>query len=268
MSLRRICDVIVRRNLRPRGAVAGRFLATEPKDEVVDIAAADEQPVYVSDPKLEEELDRKRNKSRLSTRDRNILMGVRPYDEPMVWYHRTVRYKRRMLGKYGLSSVDVPAGFAWPTLKNVKDAQEYERVAFPLSLQERWEKLEETKRMKAEQAQAREAELIEKLSKMDQWAAELNAKVNKKKADLEAARLRKERLVEEVRKHFGFKISFNDERFKAMLEQKEKEEKKKKKEAKKKAKMDKFKDTNQDTPNDAGAGDAQEQATGTTKSVE
>lgn len=86
----------------------------------------------------------------------------------------------------------------------------------------------------------REAEIAEKLAKMDQWTAELNAKIAKKQADLEAARLRKERLVEEVRKHFDFKISLNDERFKTMLEQKEKEEKKKKKEAKKKMKQEKY----------------------------
>lgn len=75
---------------------------------------------------------------------------------------------------------------------------------------------------------------------MNQWTAELNAKIMKKEAELEKARLLKERLVEEVRRHFGFKISPHDDRFKEMLAQKEKEEKKKKKEAKKKAKMDKM----------------------------
>lgn len=67
--------------------------------------------------------------------------------------------------------------------------------------------------------------------------AEVNAKVAKKEAALEQARLRKERLVEEVRRHFGFKISPHDDRFKEMLEKKEKEEKKKKKEAKKQERL-------------------------------
>jgi len=87
----------------------------------------------------------------------------------------------------------------------------------------------------------REAEVQEKVGKLKQWTAELEAKIAKKEAALEAARLRKERLVEEVRSHFGFKISPNDERFKEMLVQKEKEEKKKKKEAKKQARMEKLK---------------------------
>lgn len=43
--------------------------------------------------------------------------------------------------------------------------------------------------------------------------------------------------MEEVRRHFGFKIDSRDERFKELLEQKEKEERKKAKEAKKKVRQ-------------------------------
>ncbi|KAG5311225.1 G45IP protein, partial [Acromyrmex insinuator] len=254
MSLRRwICDVIVQRNVRFQGAVVSRFLATQAKNEAIDITAADEQPIYSNEPQYQEELTKKRNKSRLNPKDRNILMGKPPYEQPIEWYHNTVRYKKRMLGRYGFEGNKEPAGFAWPTPKEVKILQEYERVAFPESLQERWKKLEEKKRIKAEKIKARhvfitgffyhwlEDEIAEKLSKVDQWTAELNARVAKKKAEMEAARLHKERLVEEIRKHFGFKISPHDERFKTMLAQKEKEEKKKKKEAKKKAKDEKLK---------------------------
>jgi hypothetical protein len=45
-------------------------------------------------------------------------------------------------------------------------------------------------------------------------------------------------MVEEVRRHFGFKIDPRDERFKELLEQKEKEERKKAKEAKKKVRQE------------------------------
>lgn len=154
MSLRRICDVIIWRNVRFQSAVAGRFLATGSKDEVVGITAADEEPIYTTEVS-QEELARKRNKSQLSSYHRNMLMGMRPYDQPLEWFHNTVRYKRRMLGRYGLKGNDEPAGFAWPTLEEVRDAQEYERVAFPLSLQERWKKLEEEKRIRTERIQKR-----------------------------------------------------------------------------------------------------------------
>lgn len=110
----------------------------------------------------------------------------------------------------------------------------------------------------------REAEIAAKLEHMKQWTIELNAKIAIKEAELEAARLRKKRLVEEVRKHFGFRISFNDERFKTMLKQKEREENKKMKEAKKKAKLEKFKSIIQERSTDT----SQEQATESTKVVE
>lgn len=158
MSLRRIY-VVVRPNLRVQG-ILGRFFATEsmePKNKVVDITTADEKPVYSSmdDPNFQEELARKRNKSRLNPQDRNILMGLRPYDTPMAWHHHKVKYKKRMLGRYGLKANDEPAGFAWPTQDEIDDAKEYERVAFPLSLQERWKQLEEKKRKRAERIKAR-----------------------------------------------------------------------------------------------------------------
>lgn len=47
--------------------------------------------------------------------------------------------------------------------------------------------------------------------------------------------MRKERLVEEVRRHFGYTVDPRDERFKELLEKKEKEQRKMQKEARKKA---------------------------------
>lgn len=231
--------------MRWQGTFARRFLTTEPtegsKNETIDITTVDEKPLYANDdPEIQEEIARKRNKSRLTRHDRNVVMGVRPYDKSLEWFHNTVRYKKRMLGRYGLKGNDEPVGFAWPTPEEVEEAQEYERVAFPQSLQERWKMLELEKQRRAEKAEARDAEIMEKLAKMDKWKADLIAKIAKKEAALEAAKLKKERLVEEVRRHFGFKISPHDERFKELLAKKEKEEKKKKKEAKKQARLAKL----------------------------
>ncbi|XP_050451803.1 growth arrest and DNA damage-inducible proteins-interacting protein 1 [Cataglyphis hispanica] len=268
MSLRRIYDFVIRRNVRVQG-VLGRFFATEPaesKNEIVDITSADEKPVYslMDDQEFQQELAKKRNKSRLNPQDRNMLIGLRPYDKPMSWHHYKVKYKKVTLGRYGLTAIDVPAGFAWPTQKEIRNAKEYERVAFPLSLQDRWKQLEERKQKKAARIKERENQLLEKMMKMDEWTAQLNAKIAKKEAELEAARLRKERLVEEVRRHFGFKISPHDDRFKEMLLQKEKEEKKKKKEAKKQAKLERMTNMIQR----ASKNENQEQKTDSTKSVE
>lgn len=101
---------------------------------------------------------------------------------------------------------------------------------------------------------------------MEKWTTDLKTKIARKEAALEAARLRKERLVEEIRRHFGFKISPNDEKFKEMLAQKEKEEKKKKKEAKKQARLGKLKNTFQENAEDTSK--SNEQTIESTKSAE
>lgn len=98
---------------------------------------------------------------------------------------------------------------------------------------------------------------------MEEWTEQLKAKITKKENELQAARKRKERLMEEVRRHFGFKISPHDERFKEMLQKKEKEEKKKKKEAKKQAKMEKLGMSSKEPESES-----QEEVTDSTKSAE
>lgn len=103
---------------------------------------------------------------------------------------------------------------------------------------------------------------------MEQWTADLQAKIDKKQAELDAARLRKERLIEEVRDHFGFKISPNDERFKQLLEQKEKESKKKKKEAKKQAKLERLQNKLQREADSAKSATTEERTIEPTKSAE
>lgn len=54
------------------------------------------------------------------------------------------------------------------------------------------------------------------------------------------AKERKDRLIEEVRRHFGYTIDPRDERFKEMLELKEKEQRKALKESKRQAKESKL----------------------------
>ncbi|KAK2588475.1 hypothetical protein KPH14_004458 [Odynerus spinipes] len=207
-----------------------------PSGEKSLLEAAEEVPIFVDVESEEDkiEIEKKRNKSRLNPQHRNILFGQRPYDKPIEWFHNTVKYKKRTLGKYGLKAVEVPAGFAWPTVEEVEDMKEYERVAYPHSIQEEWTRIEKKNKEEAEAIKAREADISAKMIKMEKWITELNVKLAKKEAEmLEAKRLR-ERLIEEVRSELGVTVSIYDDKFKEALAQKEKEERKKQKAAKKK----------------------------------
>ncbi|XP_055384919.1 growth arrest and DNA damage-inducible proteins-interacting protein 1 [Condylostylus longicornis] len=179
------------------------------------------------------------NKSRLLPQHLNILNNQRPYDEPHSWIHLTEKYQRKLYGRYGNASRVNPR-ICFPTKEDEQMEKDYERIAYPFSLEEMIEKNKKEKADRVAKILQREEDIEKKLKKLGQWTADLNAKIAKKEADALAAKERKERLVEEVRRHFGFKIDPRDDRFKEMLEQKEKEDKKKQKEAKRKAKEDKM----------------------------
>lgn len=138
MALKKIFSNFIL-TLRCQSIVSERCFASKDIKEVIE--SAEEKPVFLKE--IDEELEKKRNKSRLNTAHRNILLGQKPYNEPMEWYHETVKYKKRLLGRYGMKALEVPAGLAWPTPEEVEDAKEYERVAFPLTIQERWQKIKE-----------------------------------------------------------------------------------------------------------------------------
>jgi hypothetical protein len=77
------------------------------------------------------------------------------------------------------------------------------------------------------------------------------------------AKERKDRLIEEVRRHFGYTVHAKDERFKELLEKKEKEQKKALKEAKKQAKeakmLDKIASSNKKIDDDTKKSKEEEQ---------
>ncbi|XP_046429736.1 growth arrest and DNA damage-inducible proteins-interacting protein 1 [Neodiprion fabricii] len=184
----------------------------------------------------EEEIEQKRNKSRLNAPHRNILFDKCPQYDPIQSFHTSVKYKQRIVGRYGIEASNVPIGIAWPTKEEVADRKEYESVLYPETIYEMWDKIAKKNVELAESIRARDEAVAQNVMKLDKWTADLNAKIAKKEAEIAAARERKERLIEEVRRHFGYKIHPNDERFKEMLAQKDKEDRKQKKLAKKQAK--------------------------------
>jgi hypothetical protein len=179
------------------------------------------------------------NKSRLNDGHRNLVNDQLPYNKPVHRYHHTVKYKRRMYGRYGDSS-NVNPGLAWPTASDLEDIREYEKVAYPLTIQEMqqnaWNRLE----CENQEIQMRQKKIDDNMKKLNGWLKEVKEKAARKIHDAQQAKEKKERLIEEVKKHFGYKIDPKDDRFKEMLVKREKEEKKKIREEKKKIREDKL----------------------------
>lgn len=185
------------------------------------------------------DVEKKRNKSRLLPQHLRMLKGEKPYADSESWIHETVKYKRMMFGRFGLAS-GVDPRLCFPTAEERRDREEYERVAYPETVQQMRAKVLERRRLEQAAIQQREEQIEAKLAKLETWKKELRDKVEKREKEARAVREKKERLVEEVRRHFGFTVDPKDERFKEMLAQKEKEDKKKTKEAKKLAREEKI----------------------------
>ncbi|KAI4489569.1 hypothetical protein M0802_011006 [Mischocyttarus mexicanus] len=247
MSLRVLFNLNTSLYMRMQNVLSSRYFASKvDKDVIVGsdksiYENAEETPAYDTSPEDDFELEQKMNKSRLNKHHRNILFGQHPYDEPIERFHNTVKYKKRMLGRYGMKAVKEPAGFAWPTPEEVDDMKEYERVAYPYSIQEEWARIKEKHREEAETIRAREAQVSENMAKLDKWINDLNTRVAKKEAELLEAKKRKERIIEEVKHELGLFVPMHDEKFKAAMAEKEKLEKQKLKDAKKKIKEEKAK---------------------------
>ncbi|XP_047545792.1 growth arrest and DNA damage-inducible proteins-interacting protein 1 [Vanessa atalanta] len=198
-----------------------------------------EQVVLIDDTEdvqaKEAEIEKKRNKSGLTQAHYNIINGRRPYEEPKCIAHLTVKYSRKMYGKYGIAS-GVNPSLCWPTREELKEKKEFESVAYPYTIKEVMDSVEIKRQEQKLKTEQREMELASKFAKLDQWKKELNDKINKKANEVKAAKQKKERLVEEVRRHFGFTLDPRDERFQEMLAKREKEQKKLEKQARMEAK--------------------------------
>lgn len=226
------------------GRTVGRLSkSTIANDTIIDDDDADSPAnVLFEDDDIEAKeaaIEKNRNKSRLLPQHRNMVYDTMPYSEPQAWIHNTIKYKRMMFGRYGLAS-GIDPRLCFYTKRELDDQAEYERVAYPFTLQQMMKENAVTKAENEEKIRKREDDIDKKMAKLDTWTRELNERIAKKEADAKAAKERKERLVEEVRRQFGFKLDVRDERFKELLAQKEKEDKKKQKEERRKIKEEKM----------------------------
>jgi len=188
-----------------------------------------EEEVHVM---TEEEIIAKRNKSRLLPYHQRLVNGELPHPEPMFWTHHTLMYKRRMYGRYGEKS-GVNPGLIWPTRKELRKMIDFESVYNPFTIQEMVRKKKEVRA--AEQAEfiKEEEEIDARMKLLDKYKIELKQKQETKEREILQAKLRREKLMDEVRSHFGYTVDPKDERFQELLAKKEKEQRKAVKEAKK-----------------------------------
>uniref|UniRef100_A0A0V0GB24 Large ribosomal subunit protein mL64 n=1 Tax=Triatoma dimidiata TaxID=72491 RepID=A0A0V0GB24_TRIDM len=206
-----------------------------PSEELYSVSGDDSLEAYLEE--KEAEIEAKRNKSMLRPQHYNILHGNVPYDEPKCDIHYSLRYKKRMFGRYGYES-GVNPGALWPSSEEINEKMEYEKVAFPYTIMEMLERVRQRRENEEKLIQERQAKLASNMKKLEQWKQDIAARAAKKIQVAAAAKAKKDALIEEVRRHFGYKVDPKDEKFKDMLLQKERDQKKKLKAERAKAKQE------------------------------
>lgn len=225
-----------------RLVVANYSKTTEPKaDEVYD---EDENNTSITDLLVDEvdaaareqQIMRMQDKSRLRKTQRNFLFNLPKPDEEFPW-DKTLYFSRKQYARYG-SQTNINPRICFYTPAEVADKQEFERVAYPLTIQQMVEVVKKEKADKLEAIRQREEKIAQNLMKLEKWKQDLHLRIAKKEEEAQAARTKREQMLEDIRQEIGFKIDFKDPRFQALMEKKELEAKKAKKAAKKKQRED------------------------------
>lgn len=190
----------------------------------------------------DEEIGKICDKSRMKQYHARKNKGLFPYADPknMAQVHQhTLRWQRKQIGLYGFDCKYDPA-LCFTTKEEMEDMKEYEKVAFDKSIMElRRNALEEIAQEK-EEMRKREERVVKALETMNSWKERIREKMIEKQKTAEVAKSERARLLEEVRRFFGYTIDPNDERFQIMLQHKENELLKQKRLEKKQKKEQQF----------------------------
>lgn len=180
----------------------------------------------------EREIEQKQNKSRLNRTHRNFLNNkARPMEDLKTTV--TLYMMRKQYALYGSASgVDPRLCFYTPV--ELDDKNEYDRVKYPLTIQEMMKNVKHEKAEKAKAIREREDKIEANLLKLDKWKSDLETRMAKKEIDAKLAKSKREQLLDDIRQEIGFKIDLKDPRFKALMEKRELEAQKAKKAEKKK----------------------------------
>lgn len=215
-------------------------------DESKDLETSDIQYVQIEEmltEQKEKELQDARLKSRLFYSDRALINNERPqagiswekYDE-----HTSRQFKARMLSNYG-KSTGINPSVSWPTSNEIEIQKEYERVLYDgMSLREMIDSIEKKIKEDEEEIIRTEKEIKVNLAKQEADVAAWQKRVETRNSHAERERNKRQQILKELRKEYGYDVNPNDPQFAEKIAEKEKIMAKEAKEAKKQLKEKKL----------------------------
>uniref|UniRef100_A0A023FRY2 Large ribosomal subunit protein mL64 n=1 Tax=Amblyomma cajennense TaxID=34607 RepID=A0A023FRY2_AMBCJ len=184
-----------------------------------------------------EEIDRKRDVSRLSRRV--YARGVKlEYTSPTMEFEYNIPNMRKDYAKFG-SATGINPGIMWPSKEELQDLVYIEKKFYP-TLQQLFDEDRAKQQAEVEARRLREEEIERNMAKLASARIAMLEREAARKAKADEERLQREQMILEVREYIGYNVEPSDPKFKEVMEMKEEERKKAQKEAKKKAKQEKM----------------------------
>ncbi len=201
----------------------------KPKEELVS-HVLEEEPIVMT----EEELMKIRDKSRLPQHIKSEISGE---DVPQMTYlwQFSCQSVRKRYAIYGRSSGLNP-GVMWPSKEEFDYIKNIETIFYP-PLNQMVAKRKAIREEELRVKQNREKEIMNNLKQLPKWKQEFWNKYHKMHDDIEAEKLKKEKLVQEVREFVGYDLDPKDPRFEEALIKRDEEQKKLLKAARKQEKQ-------------------------------
>jgi len=191
----------------------------------------------------EEYIQSRRNKSRLSASDRQRLNGEPP-NVGLVFqfhnYHRSRKFKRQMLGRYGAKNTGINPGELWPTKQDVDLAKEWESLYQPKHLRQMIDEIKQEQEHLKNKKIEREKIIDENIVKHESLLAAWNKRVDARKRLAEGDKNRTKQILAELKEEFGYDINPEDTIMKTRIQEREKVLLKEERELKKKLRAEKM----------------------------
>lgn len=167
----------------------------------------------------EDEVERIRNRSGLSTKERDRLRGSLSQRIALTeTYQYKTDYVRNLYAMFGRESGLKP-GVCWPRRDELAFKKQYEE-AFQPPLDQLMRELKEEKEQKAREIAEREDEIRAGLKKLAKYKKEFYEKYNKVQSEKQEKEDKEQKRIEEICDFLGYSISPSDPRFEAAVEKK------------------------------------------------
>ena len=214
----------------------------QPEAEASELEVLEQQMEDFSRETDIQDLQRKRNKSKLSASHRNMLHGLPPdqgLKYPYSKFHQSKEYRRSMLAQYGSQQTGVDPGMSWPTGQELRLAADWEKLYQEKPLVEQLAQVNRDIELRKADRMAREKSIEASLAKMETQIKQWRQRVDSKNKQAEMERGRRERVLAELREEFGYNVNPHDNYMKERIAEREKALIKEEKEVKKAQKKEK-----------------------------